>query len=104
MGGTVRAWLRGGRCVPVFIAAVILAATSVPAHGQSATLGAIEGVVTDESGAVLPGVSVTLTSPALQVPQLLLVSDTEGRYRFADLRVGVYRVQGELAGFAIFAR
>jgi outer membrane receptor protein involved in Fe transport len=88
----------------VFIAAVILAATSVPAHGQSATLGAIEGVVTDESGAVLPGVSVTLTSPALQVPQLLLVSDTEGRYRFADLRVGVYRVQGELAGFAIFAR
>jgi hypothetical protein len=81
-----------------------MAATSVPARGQSATLGAIEGVVTDESGAVLPGVNLTLTSPALQVPQMLLVSDTEGRYRFADLRVGVYRVQGELTGFTTFAR
>jgi hypothetical protein len=84
-------------------ATALLVAMVSPAKAQ-ATLGGIEGTVVDESGAILPGVTVTVTSPVLQVPQIVSVTDGEGRYRFADLRVGVYRVQSELAGFSTFAR
>ncbi len=64
----------------------------------------IDGTVTDESGAALPGVVVTATSPALQVPQLTQVSDGEGRYRFIDLPRGTYQVRFELAGFEPLVR
>jgi hypothetical protein len=74
-----------------------------PAQAQ-ATLGGIDGIVTDESGAILPGVTVSVTTPALQVPQLVSVTDAEGRYRSTDLRVGSYRVQSELSGFSTFSR
>ena len=45
-----------------------------------------------------------LTSPALQVPEVATVSDSQGRYRFAELRVGVYRVEAELDGFRLTIR
>lgn len=96
--------LRRARSVRTLLLAAVVTATPAALWAQSATLGAIEGIVSDESGAVLPGATVTLTSPALQVPQLLSVSDGEGRYRFADLRIGVYRLQSELAGFSTFVR
>ena len=41
------------------------------AAGQSVRSGTIAGVITDTTGAALPGVTVTLTGPALQVPQLV---------------------------------
>jgi len=63
------------------------------------TTGDIRGVVTDESGAVLPGVTVTLSGPAVQgTPST--VSNESGVYRFPNLSVGVYQVSAELAGFA----
>ena len=40
----------------------------------------------------------------MQVPEMVTVSDSQGRYRFADLRVGVYRVQAELDGFRMTIR
>ena len=61
--------------------------------GQSSTNSArIEGRVTDESGAALPGVTVTIASPALQAPQLDAATDENGRYRFTALPRGVYTV------------
>jgi len=60
--------------------------------------------VTDESGAVLSGVSVTATSPALQVPQVIAATDQEGRYRLAPLPIGTYNVTFELAGFKTVRR
>src|SRR6185369_1230833 len=45
----------------------------------------IIGVVTDESGGVLPGVTVTATSPALQVPSMVAVTDEHGEYRLTPL-------------------
>lgn len=79
---------------------------ALPPNGSAQTtmLGAIEGTVTDETGAALPGVTLRLTSPVLQVPALETVSNAEGRYRFADLRVGVYRLQSELSGFQGYIR
>jgi hypothetical protein len=60
--------------------------------------GRINGTVTDNTGAVLPGVTVTATSPALIQPQVQ-VSGTDGSYRFLALPPGVYDVMFELAGF-----
>jgi hypothetical protein len=60
--------------------------------------GRINGTVTDNSGAVLPGVTVTATSPALIQPQVQ-VSGAEGDFRFLALPPGVYDISFELSGF-----
>lgn len=60
--------------------------------------GRINGTVTDNTGAVLPGVTVTVSSPALIQPQVQ-VSGSDGSYRFLALPPGVYEVNFELAGF-----
>ena len=75
-------------------------AASGPAWAQTATnTSGLEGKVTDESGAVLPGVTVTISSPALQAPQLDTITDESGRYRFSALPRGVYKVSFTLSGF-----
>ncbi len=48
-----------------------------PSEAQ-ATQAAIVGVITDTSGAILPGVTIAATGPALQVPSLTAVSDARG--------------------------
>jgi hypothetical protein len=67
--------------------------------GQGANPAGIIGVVTDNTGAVLPGVTVTATSPALQVPSVTSVSDERGDYRLTPLPIGLYTVLFELPGF-----
>ncbi len=59
----------------------------------------ISGVITDNSGGILPGVTVTATGPALQVPSVTSVSDERGEYRLSPLPIGVYTVLFELPGF-----
>ena len=66
--------------------------------------GSIIGAITDGTGAVLPGVTVTATSPALQVTQLVRVSEGSGDYRIPDLPPGEYRLTYELPGFATVVR
>jgi hypothetical protein len=74
------------------------------AWAQAGTLGNILGKAADETGGVLPGVTVTATSPALQVPSVTAVSDAEGNYRLRDLPApGMYRVVFELPGFQTIA-
>jgi hypothetical protein len=51
---------------------------------QTTRFGSISGTVADESRAALPGVTVTLTSPALQVPELVKVTDAKGQYHGYD--------------------
>ena len=65
--------------------------------------GNINGTVTDTSGAVLPGVRVTASSPALIGEQMQLTSD-QGLYRFLSLPVGNYTLTFELPGFAKVVR
>src|SRR5262245_34970930 len=78
-----------------------LAGRTLAAQAQEAN---IIGQVTDESGAVLPGVTVTATSPALQVPQVTTVSDERGEYRLAALPIGTYTVEYTLSGFQTVRR
>lgn len=53
---------------------LILAAAPTAAQQQAGIIGR----VADESGAVLPGVTVTVTSPGLQVPSVVVVTDQRG--------------------------
>jgi hypothetical protein len=69
------------------------------AWSQSIETGAIVGSVTDEQGAALPGVTVTLTSPDLGTTASS-VSDAHGRYRFTSIRPGTYTVEASLTGFS----
>jgi Carboxypeptidase regulatory-like domain len=64
----------------------------------------IAGTVRDSSGAVLPGVGVEATSPALIEKVRSTVSDGTGQYRIEDLRPGIYSVTFTLQGFNTFRR
>src|SRR5204862_5954394 len=66
--------------------------------------GAIAGVAKDTTGAVLPGVSVEASSPALIEKVRTVVTDTEGQYKIVDLRPGTYTVTFTLAGFSTVKR
>src|SRR2546430_14693315 len=81
----------------IVLALVALLATGTLAAAQSQT-GEIFGKATDQSGAVLPGVTVTLTAPHLLQPQVAVTSDT-GSYVFPRLPIGTYAVKFELTGF-----
>ena len=64
----------------------------------------ITGAVKDTSGAVLPGVTVEASSPALIEKVRTAVSDGSGLYRIEDLRPGTYSVTFRLPGFATYKR
>jgi hypothetical protein len=81
----------------VVLALVALFAASTFAGAQSQT-GEIFGKATDASGAVLPGVTVTVTGPVLLQPLTAVTSDT-GTYQFPRLEVGTYTVKFDLTGF-----
>jgi len=70
----------------------------------AAAQASITGVVTDESGAVLPGVTVEASSPVLIEKVRSVVTDSTGRYRIVDLRPGDYAVTFTLPGFNIVRR
>jgi len=72
-----------------------------PAWAQNAG-SVIRGKVVDESGGAIPGVTVTLASPVLQVAQMTEVTEADGAYRFGDLPAGTYSLKFELPGFKTF--
>ncbi|MEW6320950.1 MAG: carboxypeptidase regulatory-like domain-containing protein [Acidobacteriota bacterium] len=85
--------------------ALVLAVTA-PAFAQgggASSTGTIQGRVTDAQGAVLPGVTVTASSPALLGQQTTVTSET-GNYRFPAVPPGVYTLTYELAGFNTLKR
>ena len=71
---------------------------SMPAAAQG--VGAIGGTIADASGAVLPGVTVTLASAQGTIGgNQQAISDTRGEYQFLRLVPGPYSVKAELQGF-----
>ena len=71
----------------------------VPVTAEAQQTSGITGEVLDDTGGVLPGVTVTAASPALIEQQRVAISDGQGRYTFIDLRPGTYSVTFNLPGF-----
>src|SRR5882757_4528731 len=69
----------------------------IPATARAQS--SIAGVVKDTSGAVMPGVTVEASSPALIEKVRSVVTDGQGQYKIVDLRPGVYAVTFTLPGF-----
>jgi hypothetical protein len=81
----------------IFIRALVVALVPAAAFAQSFT-GTIAGTVKDASGAVVPGVTVTLMQ--LETGrQAVVITTNEGRYVSGPLAVGTYRVEASLTGF-----
>jgi len=85
------------------LALALVAFVPAPLGAQTGS-SSIAGVVKDTTGAVLPGVTVEASSPALIEKVRSVVTDGEGRYNIVDLRLGTYTVTFTLAGFNTFRR
>lgn len=85
---------------PLGIGATLLTAILLlsPLYGQFDT-ATVLGTVRDETGGVIPGVTITLTNVQTGISQTT-VSDDNGNYQFVNVRAGLYRVGAELVGFA----
>jgi hypothetical protein len=79
------------------LAALVFALSSASAGAQTGT-ASLTGLVTDESGAAVPGVTVTATNQATRVTSVA-VSNDAGNYTITPLTVGTYVITAELAGF-----
>jgi carboxypeptidase family protein len=89
------------RAVAILWCLLIASATSWAQVADTASIG---GAVHDASGAVLPGVTVEASSPALIDKVRIVVTDEHGLYRIVDLRPGVYVVTFVLPGFSTLKR
>lgn len=85
-------------------AALMLALTLTQLSAQSLSSASVRGKVSDETGLALPGVTVTLSSPALQVRELVSVTEGDGFYQFLDVPPGDYQIRYELPGFQRIVR
>jgi hypothetical protein len=83
--------------------ALVTAGPAFAQGGGASSTGTIQGRITDAQGAVLPGVTVTATSPALLGQQTTVSSET-GNYRFPAVPPGSYTLTYELTGFNTLRR
>src|SRR5678815_4373487 len=90
------------RALAMFAGAFLcLAMLPAAAFAQQAT---IAGVARDTSGAVLPGVTVEVSSPALIEKSRTAVTDGAGQYKIISLLPGIYEVTFTLSGFSTYKR
>ena len=87
------------RSLPKYLFALAILLLPIPALAQSIT-----GTVRDDSGAVLPGVTVEAASAALIEKSKSAVTDGTGQYRIVDLRPGTYALTFSLPGFTTVKR
>jgi Carboxypeptidase regulatory-like domain len=88
----------------VLTRSILVLACLVAAHSAAWAQAVLAGAVKDSSGAVLPGVTVEASSPALIEKVRTTTTDGAGRYRIEDLRPGTYTVTFTLPGFATVKR
>jgi hypothetical protein len=82
----------------LLFALVMLVAWVAPAHAQT-TGATLQGTIADEQGAVLPGVSITITNTETGWNRVI-ATDARGSYRAAALPPGAYEMKVEMSGFA----
>ena len=96
----MRRWSTG---LLTLLVALSFGATAFAQGGGASSTGTIQGRVADAQGAVLPGVTVTASSPSALGVQTAVTSET-GTYRFPAVPPGVYAISFELAGFNTLRR
>ena len=89
---------RSSRLMLMVFAGLTMVSSAVYAQGT------ITGVVEDTSGALLPGVTVEVASPALIEQLRAVVTDGTGQYRVVGLPPGTYTVSFKLPGFSVVVR
>jgi hypothetical protein len=88
------------RSACLFAALVSMLPAAAAAQG---TTGSISGTITDEQGAVLPGVTILIVRTDTGADRAQ-VSDEHGRYRALDLPPGPYQIRAEISGFSTTIR
>jgi len=78
---------------------VVCVASALPAWAQSSSTGSVVGVVTDQTGAVVEGVEVTLTDVSTNTPRTT-TTNANGRYLYVNVNPGIYTLAAAKAGFA----
>src|ERR1041384_4754855 len=86
------------KAVPVVALIVLFIRVVFPAPAWAQSTAELNGRVTDSSGAVLPGVTVTATQTATGLVRTV-VSDGDGSYLISNLPTGPYRLEVSLQGF-----
>jgi hypothetical protein len=86
----------------LLLAVLTLGGPPVPA-GAQVLYGSLVGTVTDESGAAIPGATVTILHQETRASRETL-TDSTGAYRFPTVQSGTYTVTVQLTGFRTFTR
>ena len=87
------------RAAPLILVVCAIVGAAAPVFAQAVQTASLTGTVKDGSGAVLPGVTVNVSSPSQVGGVQTSVSDSQGIYRFPALRPGIYQMETTLAGF-----
>ncbi len=85
--------------VALVLLLVVCVASALPAWAQSSSTGSVVGVVTDQTGAVVEGVEVTLTDVSTSTPRTT-TTNANGRYLYVNVNPGIYTIAAAKAGFA----
>ena len=74
----------------LFTGIALAALLLLPIEARAQSEAGIAGLVRDSTGGVLPGVTIEASSPALIEKVRTVTTDSQGQYRFVDLRPGTY--------------
>src|SRR5688572_32260838 len=91
------------RMVRMLLAAAAIGLLTTATAAAQAPTGQITGRVTDSSGAVLPGVDVTVTQTETGLVRSVVTNDT-GAFTLPSLPLGPYRLEAMLPGFRTFVQ
>ncbi len=87
-----------------FLLCILLLSVAATVLAQFGQTGSINGTVRDSEGAPLPGVGVTIKSPAIVLPEMNTLTNQRGIYRFSSLPPGKYEVTYTLQGMSTLVR
>src|SRR3954451_21177844 len=93
-----------GACMALLRRIVFVASWLAVLPASAYAQATLAGIVKDASGAVLPGVTVEASSPALIEKTRTALTDGTGQYQIVDLRPGTYAVTLTLTGFSSVKR
>ncbi len=101
--GRIKADIRRKSEIAVWIAIFCLALSAIHASAQTTGSSSLSGVVTDPSGAVVPGATVEITNPVSEYTRTTK-TDSQGNFSFPNVPINPYHVTVNLAGFAPYVQ